>query len=104
MVSIDIVVITDQVFLSAEPKHWCSQPGLDQAAPHLNWTHRLHLGSPIEREDGEYRLYSRCRMYKVDNWTDVLHVSNCDQCQYDEHVVTRAMVGSGRSSLTPAGT
>merc|ERR1719232_1077299 len=63
----------NQVFLSAEPKHWCSQPGLDEAAPDLNWTHRIHLGSPIDREDEGYRLYSRCKMYKVDNWTDVFH-------------------------------
>ena len=28
------------------------------------------MGSPLEREDGDLRLYSRCTMYKV-NWTDV---------------------------------
>ena len=94
------------MFLSAEPKHWCAQPGLDQAAPHLNWTHRLHLGSPIEREDGEYRLYSRCQMYAVDNWTEVLHVSIISvSVQWGlSFVVSRAMVESGRSTLTPAGT
>jgi hypothetical protein len=30
-----------QVFLSAEPGHWCAQPGLDQADPPLNLSHRL---------------------------------------------------------------
>ena len=72
------------MFLSAEPKHWCSQPGLDEAAPDLNWTHRIHLGSPIDREDEGYRLYSRCKMYKVDNWTDVFHVSFIfnNQCHF----------------------
>ena len=65
---------TFQVFLSAEPKHWCSQPQLDLLAPDLELTHRLHLGSPLEREDGESRLYSRCTMYSV-NWTNVLNVS-----------------------------
>ena len=58
------------MFLSHEPNHWCSQPDLHQLAPELNWTQRLHLGSPLEREDGDLRLYSRCRMYQV-NWTEV---------------------------------
>ena len=63
-----------QVFLSHEPNHWCAQPGLDQFESELNWTQRLHLGSPLERQDGELKLYSRCSMYKV-NWTDVRQVS-----------------------------
>ena len=63
-----------QVFLSAEPKHWCHQPGLEDVAPDLNWTQRVHLGSPLEREDGDYRLYSRCSMYNV-SWPDLLQVT-----------------------------
>ena len=62
-----------QVFLSAEPKHWCHQPQLEDVAPDLNWTQRIHLGSPLEREDGDYRLYSRCSMYNV-SWPDLLQV------------------------------
>ena len=62
-----------KVFLSAEPKHWCHQPQLEDVAPELNWTQRVHLGSPLEREDGDYRLYSRCSMYNV-SWPDVLQV------------------------------
>lgn len=61
----------NQVFLSAEPKHWCHQPQLEDVAPDLNWTQRVHLGSPLEREDGDYRLYSRCSMYNV-SWPDLL--------------------------------
>ena len=43
-------------------------------ASELNWTQRLHLGSPLERKDGELSLYSRCTMYNV-NWTEVKQVS-----------------------------
>ena len=44
-------------------------------ASELNWTQRLHLGSPLERKDGELSLYSRCTMYNV-NWTEVKQVSD----------------------------
>ena len=63
-----------QVFLSAEPNHWCKQPHLEDVGAELNWTHRLHLGSPLEKEEGEYRLYSKCEMYNVTDWASVLRV------------------------------
>jgi len=59
----------NQVFLSAEPSHWCRQPGLDQVGAELNWTQRMHLGSPYIKGEEEY---SKCEMYKVENWTQVL--------------------------------
>jgi len=61
-----------QVFLSAEPKHWCRQPGLEEFGDSLNWSHKIHLGSPLKEKDGNFRLYDSCNMYKVDNWTKVL--------------------------------
>jgi len=61
----------NQVFLSAEPKHWCSQPEISRINPNLSWNEVLNLGAPLEREEGDYRLYSRCSMYQP-NWTQVL--------------------------------
>eukprot|EP00090_Calanus_glacialis_P012639 TRINITY_DN21241_c0_g1_i1.p1 TRINITY_DN21241_c0_g1~~TRINITY_DN21241_c0_g1_i1.p1 ORF type:complete len:616 (-),score=86.58 TRINITY_DN21241_c0_g1_i1:500-2347(-) len=66
----------NQVFLSAEPNHWCKQPHLEEIGGDLNWTHRLHLGSPLEKQEGEFRLYSRCEMYNVTDWSNVLMENN----------------------------
>jgi len=61
----------NQVFLSAEPEHWCRQPQLDQVARDLDQAQRVHLGSPKSKEKEGDNEYSRCHMYKVDNWTTV---------------------------------
>ena len=47
---------------------------MEDVGAELNWTHRLHLGSPLEKEEGEYRLYSKCEMYNVTDWASVLRV------------------------------
>ena len=61
------------MFLSHEPRHWCAHPQLEELAPHLNLTQRLDLASPLVRQEGDLRLYSKCTMYNV-SWPEVLEV------------------------------
>ena len=61
------------MFLSHEPRHWCAHPQLEELAPHLNLTQRLDLASPLVRQEGDLRLYSKCTMYNV-SWSEVLEV------------------------------
>ena len=94
----------------------------------LNWSQRLHLGrwgallhcsavlrpgSPLERQEGEYRTYSRCHMYNVTDWAAVLsehggewpeepqqdwqvvpcqHGWNYDKTEYRDTLVTLVLV------------
>jgi len=60
-----------QVFLSAQPSHWCAHPDLDNADPPLNFTQRLTLGSPRKEEDVSNLGFDPCNMYDVTNWTSI---------------------------------
>ncbi|XP_023337932.1 organic cation transporter protein isoform X1 [Eurytemora carolleeae] len=71
-----------QVFLSAEPSHWCAHPELDKVAPHLNISHRLRLGSPMKEQDGKNLGFDSCLMYDVENWTQVYEEHNGSWPEY----------------------
>jgi len=60
-----------QVFLSAEPAHWCAQPELDELDPPLNISQRLRLVSPGNGDVGTNHGYDPCLMYNVTSWSQL---------------------------------